>query len=97
MLSLTTRNDATPMNHERQLETAEPVFKRGWLRNGNTPGDPTSAPRCGAKESPGPPLSVSSDARQSAEQAARQHLKSVKAGTDESERFLRSSDTQNFH
>src|SRR5712692_2545668 len=22
---------------------------RGWLRNGNSPGDPNSAPRCGAK------------------------------------------------
>jgi hypothetical protein len=28
----------------------EPHIKRqGWLRNGNPPGDPTRAPRCGAK------------------------------------------------
>lgn len=25
-----------------------PHAKRGWLRNGNTPGDPSKAPRCGA-------------------------------------------------
>lgn len=23
--------------------------RRGWLKNGNRPGDPSSAPRCGAK------------------------------------------------
>jgi hypothetical protein len=29
--------------------------RRGWLRNGNTPGDPNSAPRCGAKTRKGMP------------------------------------------
>src|SRR5262245_57786165 len=31
------------------------VFKRGWLKNGNTPGDPTKSPRCGAKNRAGNP------------------------------------------
>jgi hypothetical protein len=29
--------------------------RRGWLRNGNPPGDPNSAPRCGAKTRAGTP------------------------------------------
>src|SRR5208282_1079137 len=27
----------------------KPPFRRGWLKNGNSPGDPNTAPRCGAK------------------------------------------------
>src|SRR5438874_9851567 len=30
-------------------------LRRGWLRNGNTPGDPNSAPRCGARTRRGIP------------------------------------------
>src|ERR1039458_6235724 len=26
-----------------------PSHRRGWLKNGNSPGDPTTAPRCGAR------------------------------------------------
>ncbi|MGH9325936.1 MAG: HGGxSTG domain-containing protein [Terriglobia bacterium] len=26
-----------------------PIRRRGWLKNGNPPGDPNTAPRCGAK------------------------------------------------
>src|SRR5712692_6598331 len=29
--------------------------RRGWLRNGNSPGNPDSAPRCGAKTRRGTP------------------------------------------
>ena len=29
--------------------------RRGWLKNGNPPGDPNSAPRCGAKTRKGIP------------------------------------------
>jgi hypothetical protein len=29
--------------------------RRGWLRNGNTPGDPSTASRCGAKNRRGLP------------------------------------------
>ena len=29
--------------------------RRGWLRNGNPPGDPSKAPRCGAKTRAGTP------------------------------------------
>lgn len=32
-----------------------PQEKRGWLRNGNLPGDFTKAPRCGAKTRAGTP------------------------------------------
>jgi hypothetical protein len=31
------------------------IARRGWLRNGNPPGDPNSAPRCGAKNRQGLP------------------------------------------
>jgi len=34
---------------------AERPRKRGWLKNGNPPGDPATAPRCGAKTRPGTP------------------------------------------
>jgi len=33
----------------------EEISKRGWLKNGNPPGDPNSAPRCGAKTRKGTP------------------------------------------
>jgi hypothetical protein len=34
----------------------EPHAKRcGWLKNGNPPGDPSTAPRCGAKTRKGTP------------------------------------------
>ena len=29
--------------------------RRGWLKNGNSPGDPSKAPRCGAKTRLGTP------------------------------------------
>jgi hypothetical protein len=32
-----------------------PAPRRGWLRHGNTPGDPDSAPRCGARTRAGTP------------------------------------------
>ena len=31
------------------------AVRRGWLRNGNPPGDPSTAPRCGAKTRQGHP------------------------------------------
>jgi hypothetical protein len=31
------------------MTDAPHTARRGWLRNGNTPGDPNSAARCGAK------------------------------------------------
>lgn len=31
------------------------IPRRGWLRNGNPPGNPDSAPRCGAETRRGPP------------------------------------------
>lgn len=33
----------------REIMTTEPSARRGWLRNGNPPGDPATAPRCGAR------------------------------------------------
>src|SRR5438876_7676027 len=39
------------MNHAEESPKAEDQVqrRRGWLRNGNQPGDPHIAPRCGAK------------------------------------------------
>src|SRR5579864_4879770 len=33
----------------------EPLIRRGWLKNGNPPGDPNKARRCGAKTRRGTP------------------------------------------
>jgi hypothetical protein len=33
----------------------EPHAKRGWLRHGNPPGDPSKSPRCGARTRAGMP------------------------------------------
>lgn len=33
----------------------EPLIRRGWLKNGNPPGDPNKAKRCGAKTRRGTP------------------------------------------
>ena len=33
----------------QNYQNPTPILKRGRLKNGNTPGDPTKAPRCGAK------------------------------------------------
>ncbi|MGO9444090.1 MAG: HGGxSTG domain-containing protein [Thiobacillaceae bacterium] len=33
----------------------KPLPRRGWLKNGNPPGDPNTAPRCGAKTRRGTP------------------------------------------
>jgi len=42
------------MTHAKSNEqTATP--RKGWLRNGNPPGDPNKAPRCGAKTRRGTP------------------------------------------
>lgn len=36
--------------------TTEPhAMRHGWLKNSNPPGDPTNAPRCGAKTRQGTP------------------------------------------
>src|SRR5205814_8483987 len=34
-------------------------LRRGWLKNGNTPGDPNSAPRCGTRTRRGTPCNAS--------------------------------------
>src|SRR5438128_12531733 len=34
---------------QRQSDECMNSGRRGWLKNGNSPGDPNSAPRCGAK------------------------------------------------
>jgi len=40
----------------REMAINEPHAKRhGWLKNGNLPGDPSTAPRCGAKTRKGTP------------------------------------------
>jgi hypothetical protein len=43
-----------PMRHEKPRQEIKKIkspgiARRGWLRYGNPPGDPTRAPRCGAK------------------------------------------------
>jgi hypothetical protein len=44
---------ATPVSSaaspEATLPPPAPAARRGWLRHGNTPGDPNAAPRCGAR------------------------------------------------
>ncbi len=37
------------MGSDAKTGNAPHVARRGWLKNGNPPGDPNSAPRCGAK------------------------------------------------
>src|SRR5207245_7923734 len=34
---------------QRQFDGQMNPSRRGWLKNGNPPGDPNTAPRCGAK------------------------------------------------
>lgn len=37
------------MGSEAKTGNGPHAARRGWLKNGNPPGDPNSAPRCGAK------------------------------------------------
>ena len=39
-----------------KIEAQPHERRRGWLKNGNPPGDFTKAPRCGAKNRRGTPL-----------------------------------------
>jgi len=39
----------------RKMANEPRATRRGWLKNGNPPGDPNSAPRCGAKTRRGTP------------------------------------------
>lgn len=44
------------MNRETDASPMKPNSSRhGWLRNGNSPGDPNTAPRCGARTRHGTP------------------------------------------
>lgn len=47
------RNDGKILNQENKgidmSTTDEPHTKRSWLKYGNPPGDPSKAPRCGAR------------------------------------------------
>ncbi len=38
-----------------QIDNEPYAKRRGWLKNGNPPGDPSKAPRCGAKTRRGTP------------------------------------------
>jgi hypothetical protein len=45
----------TDAPHDNRPADSKPVAKRGWLKNGNPPGDLRSARRCGAKNRRGNP------------------------------------------
>lgn len=42
-------NDLNPMHSDGNQDPASKTINRGWLKHGNPPGDPSKAPRCGAR------------------------------------------------